>query len=156
MFVLYTLTDPLDGNIFYVGKTNNFERRFAQHLTCKTENFNLGKYLSVLIYEAKVKPIGQIILKTFDESEICKDQIDVAESIHIEIIHDDGHLLTNYTFLRKHIRKSQGIQGLIDHDRKVYEKCQQIRERSKRPTTFTRTSKNTVTTLPPFLTAETS
>ena len=57
---IYGLKDPRDGQIYYVGKTNDLERRYTQHLEDKETKFSLyGPILNQKI------EIGQRVFRQF-------------------------------------------------------------------------------------------
>ena len=60
---IYTLTDPLTSEICYVGKTDNVEKRYAQHINLKNMSGTLQKYywLHNLIYTRASRPVMTVI-----------------------------------------------------------------------------------------------
>lgn len=55
---VYVLADPESGDVFYVGETNNFERRRAQHLEGSDQ---ISGFKVKLLREVRKEPIVQVI-----------------------------------------------------------------------------------------------
>lgn len=93
-FVLYSLSDPDSGEVRYVGKTDNLQRRYTNHLSPATLNRNRSKknsWIKSLLAKGKLPKI-QVI-----DSGVSAEDIDEAERFWISVYRGWGVRLTNGT-----------------------------------------------------------
>jgi predicted GIY-YIG superfamily endonuclease len=86
---IYTLNDPTNNNVYYVGKTNNPKNRYKQHVyeaKHTRKKTKLYQWMGQLLKNGQ-KPIMDII----DEVEV--EQWESTEQLHINNHKNNGHLL---------------------------------------------------------------
>lgn len=93
MIYIYTLIDPIDKSIRYVGKTNNPERRLKQHLTSSKKRKTYNNIWIYNLIKDNQLPIMNII-----------DRCEESESIEVEKkwileIYEKNKSLTNLTYI---------------------------------------------------------
>lgn len=101
---IYTITDPINNEIFYVGKTQNPEERFYCH--------SLNSLLTTLYYKIEeIKSAGGKLLFTIVEE--CKSDIyREREKFWIKKLFSEGHPLLNAELNKKvsfEIKVADGI-----------------------------------------------
>ena len=57
---IYTLTNPLDGNIFYVGKTIDLKNRLSNHISAAKKEYSIK---SVIINYIELKGPLNLLVK---------------------------------------------------------------------------------------------
>lgn len=88
MHNIYTISNPKDESVFYVGSSSNIKQRFARHINDKS---NPEKWAVVYdILNSGLRPKFDIIFKT-DDYELAE----FVESEYIELYKFRGHILTN-------------------------------------------------------------
>src|ERR1035437_1278431 len=87
--IIYSLTDPRDNKIKYVGKTNNMKRRFREHI--KED----GKYKKVRWIQKLIKLNLKPIMLELDE--ILETEQDFWEEHWISLVKSWGFNLLNHT-----------------------------------------------------------
>ncbi len=111
VYIIYTLIDPRDGEVRYVGITDNMARRFAQHLRETGARTAKGQWLEDL-HTYGLKPL----IKAIEEMHFEKAQrhlVEERERYWIRTFEQLGAELTN-------IRDATlGIEASFNHDRLI-------------------------------------
>ena len=93
MFYIYTLGDPRNGDIYYVGKTQNPTERWISHKCAN--GFNAARERNAAIRDAGAQPVMVILSR--HESTIAADLAEVAAIFRLR---KQGHDLLNKRCLR--------------------------------------------------------
>lgn len=114
---IYTLTNPLNNQIFYVGFTENLNKRYNEHLNTKSKKREKNTYKENVInkiLELELKPEMKIIDecdKLFD-SDLNLFEHERLEKYYIQKYRNEGIKLTNLTI---------GGDGGCTYKRNVYQ-----------------------------------
>ena len=105
---IYGLEDPLNGKIFYVGKSDNPKRRLTQHLNVGKSRTKKAKVIKAL-KRNNLKP-RLVILET-----VQKTRWEGAEKKWIKELRRSGHPLTNVApggvYVPKSKRTRKSVKG---------------------------------------------
>lgn len=87
-YIVYSITDPRDGHVFYIGVTNNLARRVTQHLATEPGKPSAKRIRELL--QSDIVPTFSVLAKhaTFQDA-----RADELERIALVII--DGRQLNN-------------------------------------------------------------
>jgi len=122
---IYVLKCPLSGEVRYVGKTNNPEQRYKNHLNKARDGGTHKRNWIGLLRKKSLKPVFEII------KEVSVDEWKDWEKYYIRCYKDKGHKLVNImdggeglTFGNQTFFKSGSIPWNRGVKQKVIKKCE--------------------------------
>lgn len=80
-YIIYTLTNPIDGNIFYVGRTINMKNRFGTHCSERTQYENSKKWATIDFIKSNgmlpiIEEIDRITCKCLEDEDLA-DELEI-------------------------------------------------------------------------------
>jgi hypothetical protein len=86
LFEIYSLSDPDNNEVRYIGKANNSKKRYKSHLCEKRRNhYPLYRWINKLKEQGK-KPILNVILKTTDWRKEEINQIKIHKAMGFNLL----------------------------------------------------------------------
>jgi len=92
---IYSISEPINGKVIYVGRTTNIEQRFYAHLHCETTY--IGKAIKDILKQG-LNPIFKVIEKTNNINSFLR------EAYWIYKMEKNGCELFNAPCLKKRIK----------------------------------------------------
>ena len=89
MIFIYTLLDPRTGDIRYVGRTNNLQKRLAGHLRARDDSHR-SRWIRLLLREG-LKPL--MVVQDRCSEQLCR----ALEAAYTDYFESLGYSLTNGT-----------------------------------------------------------
>lgn len=137
-YYIYTLTNPLNGEIFYVGKTVNMETRYRQHLNFNFADKNLKNEVIKFVLEQSAVPI----IEELDCVDcVYREDEDYVNELEIYWIHQlrawgmplkNKHSIykpTKYSRIYSHILKESTFEFIIKAIIKRWDKFYALKNR---------------------------